>query len=70
MMLTMPTVAGYRVHQGRIVGRGNWEPILDEQTWQACRLKLSQPRRVVRKDGHTYSISDAHRINATGADIC
>jgi hypothetical protein len=64
--LTMPTVAGHRVHQGRIVGRGNWEPILDEQTWQACRLKLSQPRRVKRKDGFDYPITTAHRGNTTG----
>lgn len=66
MMVTVPTVAGHRVHQGRIVGRGNWEPILDEQTWQACKLKLSQPRRVARKDGKSYPITDAHRLNATG----
>ncbi|MFD9889352.1 recombinase family protein [Amycolatopsis sp. NPDC059027] len=65
-MVTMPTVAGRRVHKGRIVGSGNWEPILDEQTWQACKLKLSQPRRVVRKDGWSYPISDAHRGNPTG----
>lgn len=65
-MVTAPTVAGKRVHRGRIVGRGNWEAILDESTWQACKLKLSQPRRVVRKDGGTYPISDAHRSSATG----
>lgn len=65
-MVTMPTLAGHRVHQGRVVGRGNWEPILDEQTWQACRLKLAQPRRVVRKDGETYEVTAAHRGNPTG----
>ncbi|MEV5712438.1 recombinase family protein [Amycolatopsis mediterranei] len=65
-MVTMPTVAGKRVHQGRIVGRGNWEPILDERTWKACKNKLSQPRRVVRKDGREYPINHAHRGNPTG----
>ncbi|MPY85933.1 MAG: recombinase family protein, partial [Actinophytocola sp.] len=50
--LTSPTVAGHRVYQGRIVGRGNWPPILDEDTWQAVRAKLSQPRRVKRADGN------------------
>lgn len=39
--LTSPTVAGYRVYRGEIVGRGNWEPILDEQTWQRARAKLA-----------------------------
>jgi site-specific DNA recombinase len=65
-MLTRPTVAGHRVHKGRVVGQGNWEPILDEQTWQACRLKLSQPRRVNRKDGGQYPIGEAHVGNPTG----
>lgn len=59
-MVTNPTVAGKRVHQGHIVGAGNWPAILDENTWQACRLKLSQPRRVTRRDGGTYEISEAH----------
>lgn len=54
--VTNPTVAGVRVHSGRVVGRGVWEPILDEQTWQACRAKLSQPRKVHRRDGGTYGV--------------
>jgi site-specific DNA recombinase len=47
--LTNPTVAGFRVHRGVIVGRGGWEPVLDEDTWQACRAKLAGPREVTRK---------------------
>ena len=66
-MVTSPTIAGYRVYRGRIVGRGNWPPILDDATWQACRLKLSQPRRVTRKDGKgTYPVTERHHGNSTG----
>lgn len=66
-MVTAPTVAGYRVYRGRIVGKGNWRAILDDDTWQACRLKLSQPRRVTRKDGKgTYPITERHQGNSTG----
>ncbi|UUV34544.1 recombinase family protein [Amycolatopsis roodepoortensis] len=66
-MVTVPTVAGHRVYRGQIVAKGNWEPILDEETWQACRLKLSQPRRVKRSDGKgTYEISERHQGNSTG----
>ena len=54
--LTKPTVAGWRVHRGVIVGRGNWEAILDEATWQACRAKLSAPREVARGDGVAYPV--------------
>ncbi|HKS45133.1 MAG TPA: recombinase family protein [Amycolatopsis sp.] len=65
--VTLPTVAGHRVYRGQIVARGNWEPILDEATWQACKLKLSQPRRVKRADGKgTYPIGDQHKGNPAG----
>ncbi|QWF81947.1 recombinase family protein [Amycolatopsis sp. CA-230715] len=65
--VTLPTVAGHRVYRGQIVARGNWAPILDENTWQACRLVLSQPRRVKRADGKgTYPIGARHRGNSTG----
>ena len=50
-MLTNPTVAGHRVHRGRIVRRGVWEPILDENTWQAVRAKLAAPRTVHKGNG-------------------
>jgi len=59
-MLTKPTIAGWRVHGGRTVGRGNWPPILDEDTWQACRAKLSAGRTVQRSDGGTYPVGRAH----------
>lgn len=65
--LTSPTVAGHRVYQGRIVGRGNWPPILDEDTWQAVRAKLSQPRRVKRADGNgTHEITAKFFGQSTG----
>jgi site-specific DNA recombinase len=59
-MLTSPTIAGYRVHRGQIVGRGNWEAILDEKTWRACRARLSAPRMVDRSDGRAYPVTTSH----------
>jgi DNA invertase Pin-like site-specific DNA recombinase len=59
-MVTNPTVAGFRVHRGEVTGRGNWEPILDEATWQACRSRLSGARTVQRSAGGTYPITAAH----------
>jgi site-specific DNA recombinase len=58
--LTKPTVAGWRVHSGEVVGRGNWDAILPEATWQACRAKLAAPRSVERTDGGTYPVGPAH----------
>jgi site-specific DNA recombinase len=62
-MLTNATVAGHRVHRGRIVGRGVWEPILDEDTWQACKAKLTANRTVRRVGGGSYPVGAAHRGN-------
>jgi site-specific DNA recombinase len=58
--LTNPTVAGWRVHGGVITGRGNWDPILTEDEWQACRAKLSAPRVVSTRDGGSYPVGAAH----------
>lgn len=58
--LTNPTVAGWRVHRGVITGRGNWDPILTEDEWQACRAKLAAPRVVSTRDGGTYPVGPAH----------
>jgi DNA invertase Pin-like site-specific DNA recombinase len=58
--LTRPTVAGWRVHRGVITGRGAWEPILDEDTWQACRARLSGPRTVTRSGGGAYPVGAEH----------
>jgi site-specific DNA recombinase len=65
-MLMNPTIAGYRVHQSRITGRGNWEAILDEPTWQATRAKLSQPRRVRRRDGDDQEVTAANLASHAG----
>lgn len=62
-MLTNATIAGQRVHQGRIVGQAVWEPILDMATWQAVRAKLSKPRAVRMSNGDTYDITE-HQYGA------
>lgn len=57
--LTSPSLAGHRVHQGRVVGPGNWAPILGEATWQAVRAKLASNRVVRRSDGGMYPVAVA-----------
>lgn len=39
------TIAGFRVHHGEIIGKGTWEPILDEGTWRAVRAKVAAAAR-------------------------
>lgn len=57
-MLTNPTIAGLRVHRGEIVGRGNWEPILDEVTWRQVftLVPLSVYPRSQPAQGHLITL--------------
>lgn len=59
--LTAPSIAGLRVHRGEVTGKGNWPPILDEQTWRQVCAVLAEPRIVRRRDGRTYPVTEAHR---------
>jgi DNA invertase Pin-like site-specific DNA recombinase len=74
-MLCSPTIAGYRVHRGEVVGRGDWPPILDETTWRQVGAVLSAPRDVQTVDGRTWHVSgrraSARRYLLTGgAAVC
>lgn len=44
-MITSPRLAGIRTHRGKAVGRGNWQPILDEDTHNGVVAVLSDPTR-------------------------
>lgn len=44
-IVTSPTVAGLRVHQGQVVGEAQWEPILDRVTWERLRRLFADPSR-------------------------
>ena len=49
-VLTAPTIAGMRQHRGKVIGRGSWEPILDETTWRQLCAHLEGPKhRPARK---------------------
>lgn len=37
--------AGLIEHDGEIAGKGNWEPIVSEDTWRAARAVLTDPAR-------------------------
>lgn len=70
-MVTNPTVAGWRTHQGRRI-RGRWQPILDQDTWDEVRDRLAAPRTVQQANGFTYPVpsgpypSTARRYLLTG----
>lgn len=44
-LLLNPRNAGLRSYRGEIIGRGVWEPIVDEATWRAAVRMLCDPQR-------------------------
>jgi DNA invertase Pin-like site-specific DNA recombinase len=44
-VLTRAANAGLVERRGEVVGRGQWAPLVDEDTWRAVRARLSDPAR-------------------------
>jgi len=44
-VLTNPRNAGLKVHRGEIVGKANWEPIVERDVWETVCARLSDPTR-------------------------
>jgi hypothetical protein len=40
-----PTIAGFAVHRGEIVGKGTWEPLVEHELWNEARKILANPAR-------------------------
>jgi site-specific DNA recombinase len=45
MILLNPRIAGLSAYHGQIVGQGDWEPLVSEETWRAVRGILEDPAR-------------------------
>ena len=44
-ILLNPRIAGLSAYHGEIVGQGDWEPLVPEETWRAVRGILDDPTR-------------------------
>jgi hypothetical protein len=44
-ILLNPRIAGLSPYRGEIVGQGDWEPLVAEETWRAVRAILEDPAR-------------------------
>lgn len=65
-MLVSPTVAGLRVHRGHVVGKGTWEPILDEVTHRQLVARLDNPKH---RPGRHYLLSGLAECGRCGAKL-
>jgi site-specific DNA recombinase len=45
-LLVRPRYAGLKVHRGKVVGNGDWTPLIDEDTHRGLVAYLSDPARV------------------------
>ena len=45
VMMTAPSLAGLQMHDGKIVGTGDWPPVLDRVTYERLRERLTEKRR-------------------------
>jgi len=45
LFLRAPRNAGLRSHNGDIVGKGTWEPLVDEKLWRSVQHKINAPAR-------------------------
>jgi site-specific DNA recombinase len=50
VMLLNPRNAGLRALNGQVVAKGNWKPIVTEDTWQAMVSKLTDPARKNKRE--------------------
>lgn len=57
--LTNPAIAGLRSYHGEIVAKGNWEPIISEETRQQILARIGSARNVQTADGGVYRIDPA-----------
>jgi DNA invertase Pin-like site-specific DNA recombinase len=46
-LLMLPRLAGLKVHQGKVVGPGEWTPIIDPDVHRGLVAYLSDPSRVI-----------------------
>ena len=62
--------AGLRRHQGRIIGKGDWEPIFDEDTYHRLHSLLSNPaRRVTTGSAYRYLLSGIAKCGKCGRPV-
>lgn len=49
LMMKRPTYAGFRTWKGEITGKGQWEPLIDEETHRKIVAILSDPSRKMHR---------------------
>lgn len=69
-LLLRPRYAGLRVYRGKVVGKGDWEPLIDEDTHRGLVAFLSDPSRAPRtKFERKYQGAGVYRCGKCGGPM-
>jgi hypothetical protein len=65
--LLHPRLAGLREHDGELI-KGNWDAVLDRDTWEAvCNVLNTPGRSVTKKTGREYTLTGLLTCDVCGA---
>jgi site-specific DNA recombinase len=72
--LCKPTLAGWRVHQGDVVGKGNWPPILTEEQHTLLVARINRTRKTYKRMANPgpepqHLLSHIAKCGACGAGL-
>jgi site-specific DNA recombinase len=65
--LTNPALAGLRVHRGKVVGNGTWEPLISEDQHRTLTRQLA---RMAQTNGYTSTPGPEPKYLLTGIATC
>jgi DNA invertase Pin-like site-specific DNA recombinase len=69
-LLLLARNAGLREFRGEVVGKGTWDPIVDEDTWRAAHSRITHPaRRTGPFQGRKYLLSGIARCGVCAAPV-
>lgn len=68
-LLLNPRIYGQRVHQGKAIGPGAWEPIISAEDGERLRLLLTDPARRTNRTARRYLLSGLCRCALCGTKM-
>jgi site-specific DNA recombinase len=68
-LLLNPRICGQRVHQGKVIGPGLWDPIIDPEDGERLRLLLTDPARRTNGTARRYLLSGLCRCGLCGTKM-
>lgn len=69
-VLMNPALNAQLVYQGEVIGKGNWEPILDDDTYARVVAKFTDPsRKTIRQREHARILTGIVRCGVCGGTL-